>query len=91
MDLINRLTEKIDNYGSINVRWVSTEIHHTLWEDLNDLRNFKPENKENAMRDWKYKEVFEANEIAHLNEKKVFIRMSWEESFCLGMLFMHYH
>ena len=90
MDVINRLTEKINNYGG-NTPWVSTEIHETLWDDLNDLRNFTPDNKENVMREWIYKDAFECTEKTHLNEHKVFELMPWEQSFCVAILFMHYH
>ena len=92
MDVINRLTEKIDNYadGGGNI-WVGTAIHETLWDDLNDLRNFIPVNKANVMREWKYKRAFECTESSHLNENKTFELMNWEQSFCVTMLFMHYH
>jgi hypothetical protein len=90
MDVINRLTEKINNYGG-NTPWVSTEIHETLWDDLNDLRNFTPDNKENVMREWKYKDAFECTETCHLNEQKLFELMPWEQSFCVAILFMYYH
>lgn len=89
MEVINRLTENIDNYGDKS--WIATEIHETLWDDLNDLRNFKPEHKENVMRDWIYKDAFDCTEKTHLNEKKIFEKMTWEESFCVAILFMHYH
>lgn len=89
MDLINRLTEKIDNYGGENAQWIGTHIHENLWADLDILRNNK--DKENLMADWKYKDAFESTVHSHLNNAKIFELMSWEQSFAVSILFMHYH
>ena len=92
MDIINRLTEKIDNYGTENSEWgTSTDVHAMLWQDINDLRNMTSDNKANAMREWRYKDDFECTEIEHVNGRKMFYLMNWEHSFALTLLFMHYH
>ena len=90
MDIINRLTEKIDNYE--NSEWgTSADVHAMLWPDVRNLRNLNPDNRANAMRDWVYKDTFECTEQAHLNGNKMFELMSWEHSFVVAILFMHYH
>ena len=89
MDLINRLTEKIDSYASENVKWIGTNIHANMWSDLDNLRNHR--DKENLMMEWKYKDAFESTVNSHLNENKIFELMSWEQSFAVSILFMHYH
>jgi hypothetical protein len=88
MDIINRLTEKIDNYA--NNDWgTSTDVHAALWQDIDNLRNNRE--KANLMLDWKYKSDFEYTEKTHLNEKKMFELMSWEHSFAVTLLFAYYH
>ena len=90
MDIINRLTEKIDNYE--NSEWgTSLDVHAMLWPDVRNLRNLNPDNRANAMRDWVYKDTFECTEQSHLNGNKMFELMSWEHSFVVAILFMHYH
>ena len=90
MDIINRLTEKIDNYE--NSEWgTSADVHAMLWPDVRNLRNLNPDNRANAMRDWVYKDAFECTEESHLNGNKTFELMPWEHSFVVAILFMHYH
>ena len=95
MDCINRLTEKLDNYEgihwrnlyeSLGTRNATEEVHANLWNDLANLRNLKPEQKSNVMRDWKYKSDFEMTERDHLDGKQEFLLCSWEESFAKLMV-----
>jgi hypothetical protein len=94
MDCINRLTEKLDIYEgihwrnlyeSLGTRNATEEVHANLWNDLANLRNLKPEQKANVMRDWKYKSDFEETELRHLDGKKEFL-CSLEESFAKYMV-----
>lgn len=90
MDIVNRLTEKIDNYA--NIEWgTPLDVHAMLWPDINDLRNMTSDNRANAIREWRYKNAFECTEQTHLNGNKPFELMSWEHSFAMMLLFMHYH
>ena len=90
METINRLTDKIDNYA--NVPWgTDDDVHATLWDDLDNLHNLRNDQKENVMRDWKYKDAYECTVKAHENGKKTFELLKWQNSFCLAILFMYYH
>ena len=90
MDIINRLTEKIDNYA--NIEWgTSLDVHAMLWPDVNELLNMTHDNRASAMHGWQYKDTFECTEKAHLNGNKTFELMSWEHSFVVAILFMHFH
>lgn len=89
MDLINRLTYKIEQYGT-GIEWGTGEdVGVNLWRDLDNLRNNR--NKNNLISDWKYKNEFDCIEQWHQNGKKAFHKMSWENSFAVAMLFAIYH
>ena len=89
MEFINRLTYKIDNYGT-GIDWGTTEdVKANLWRDLDNLRNNN--NKNNLISDWKYKGNFETIERWHANGNKIFNLMSWESSFAVAILFSVYH
>jgi len=89
MDIINRLTYKIDCYGT-GIEWGTVEdVKANLWNDLDNLRNSS--NKNNLIHDWKYKDVFETTEECHSHGKKSFYNLSLENSFALAMLFAIYH
>ena len=89
MDIINRLTYKIEQYGT-GIEWGSGEdVGANLWREIDNLRNNR--NKHNLISDWKYKKEFECIEKLHLNSKKTFNEMSWENSFAVAMLFAVYH
>ena len=89
MDIINRLTYKIDQYGT-GIEWGTAEdVRANLWHDLDNLRNCN--NKNNVISDWKYKDAIETTEQWHLNGNKTFNLMSWESSFAVGVLFAIYH
>ena len=82
MDIINRLTEKIDNYE--NSEWgTSADVHAMLWPDVRNLRNLNPDNRANAMRDWVYKDTFECTEQAHFVMR--FVQMRSEQK--RGLIF----
>jgi hypothetical protein len=89
MDIIHRLTYKIDQYGT-GIEWGSGEdVGANLWRDLDNLRNNN--NRNNLISNWKYKNEFECIEEWHLNGRKAFDKMSWENSFAVAMLFTIYH
>ena len=89
MDIINRLTYKIDQYGT-GIEWGTGEdVGANLWSDLDNLRNSS--NRNNLISNWKYRDVFEDTEKSHENGKKMFNLMNWENSFAVAMLFMIYH
>ena len=75
MDIINRLTYKIEQYGT-GIEWGTGEdVGTDLWSDLDNLRNSR--NKNNLISDWKYKNAFECIEKWHLNGKKAFDKMNY--------------
>lgn len=89
MDIINRLTNKIDQYGT-GIEWgTCADVNTNLWNDLDNLRNNN--NRNNLLENWKYKTAFEFTEHCHSNGYKSFYNMSWEDSFALAILFAVYH
>jgi hypothetical protein len=88
IDLIGCLTYKIDQYR--NIEWGTTnDIKQNLWQDINKLRNNN--NKRDLMNNWEYKHAFEFTENSHMNNRKMFRQMPWEDSFALTLLFSIYH
>jgi hypothetical protein len=89
-DIINRLTEKINNYAY--AEWGNDDdVHAVLWDDLNELRNLPSMERDKLLRDWKYKDAYDCTVKAHENEGKTFELLKWQNSFCLAILFMYYH
>ena len=89
-DIINRLTEKINNYA--HAEWGNDDdVHAVLWDDLNELRNLPNMERDKLLKDWKYKDAYDCTEKAHENEEKTFELLKWQNSFCLAILFMYYH
>jgi hypothetical protein len=89
-DIINRLTEKIDNYAY--AEWGTLDdVHAVLWDDLDALRNLPETERDKLLKDWKYKDAYECTEKAHENEGKTFQLSNWQHSYCLAILFMNYH
>jgi hypothetical protein len=89
MESINRLTNKIDQYGT-GIEWGTPEdVKTNLWQDLDNIRNNN--NLNNLLIDWKYKDAFETTLQWHENGRKIFNLMDWESSFAVGMLFAIYH
>jgi hypothetical protein len=43
------------------------------------------------MNNWEYKHAFEFAENSHMNNRKMFRQMPWEDSFALTLLFSIYH
>ena len=91
MDIINRLTEKIDSYADNNHWGTGADVHTNLWADLAELRNFKPNRRANMIRDWKYKTEFESTEQDHVNGQRIFQLLPWEQSYVVALLFARYH
>jgi hypothetical protein len=89
MDLINRLSNKIDQYGYGNEWGSGLDVKDNLWTDLDNLRNSNIKN--NLINDWKYKTDLQTTEIMHMNGKKTFNSMNWESSFVLTLLCCIYH
>lgn len=90
MDMMQRLTEKIDRYAV--EPWGTTEdIHNNLWQEVGDLLNFKENRRENMLRDWKYKSEFETAMQRHENGMQIFRLLTWEHSFVLTLLYAYYH
>ena len=51
-DIINRLTEKINNYAY--AEWGNDDnVHAVLWDDLNELRNLPNTERDKLLKDWK--------------------------------------
>jgi hypothetical protein len=89
-DIINRLTEKINNYAY--AEWGNDDdVHAVLWDDLNELRNLPNMERDKLLKDWKYKDAYDCTVKAHENEGKTFELLKWQNSFCLAILFMYYH
>ena len=89
MDIINRLTYKIDQYRT-GIEWgTEQDVGVNLWNELDNLLNSS--NKNNIISNWKYKKEFECVENWHMNGKQLFNLMSWENSFALAILFTVYH
>jgi hypothetical protein len=63
MNTINRITNKLDYYGT-GIEWGTTEdVKVNLWTDLDNLRNYN--NRNNLINNWKYKDVFENAKFFH--------------------------
>ena len=89
MDIITRLTNKLDQYGT-GIEWGSCEdVGANLWHDLDNLRNNN--NRNNLLSNWKYKTQFEFTEICHANGYRSFYNLSPAHSFALTMLCAIYH
>jgi hypothetical protein len=89
MDIITRVTNKIDQYGT-GIEWgTEQDVGVNLWNDLDNILNHS--NKNNIISNWKYKNEFECAENWHMNGKQLFKLMSWENSFALAILFTVYH
>ena len=87
-DTINRLTEKLNNYGG--AEWgTDDDVYNTIWADINDLR--QNNNKEALTSEWKYKTDLEVVENSHNDGNKIFENYTWEHSFAVSLLFSIYH
>ena len=89
MDTIQRLTNKLEYYGT-GIDWGTAEdVKVNLWPDLDNLRNYN--NRNNLISDWRYKDLFEFADNAHANGRKIFGLMTWEASYAVALLMAIYH
>ncbi len=87
---MDRLTNLLNAYADIP--WgTAADVHATLWPELDNVRNYDARQRENMMRDWKYKTDFDYAMAQHANGQKMFEKLNWEHSFALTILFAHYH
>lgn len=64
-------------------------IYERLWPGLNMLREYY--NKDNLIKNWKYKSEFLSTERAHENGEKQFNRLTWKASFAVNFWMCIYH
>jgi hypothetical protein len=88
---LSELSAKINHFAGRD--WGNTtDVHAILWPCISEVRKQVALSSEEVdiLEGWEFKSEFEFAENSHLNEKQLFTKISWEESFALSILFAYY-
>jgi predicted DNA-binding protein YlxM (UPF0122 family) len=87
---LQELTALVDSANFTDEFQETTDgIYDMLGPGLNMLREYY--NKDNLIKNWKYKSDFQVTEREHLNGEKVFQLLNWESSFAVYFWMCIYH
>jgi hypothetical protein len=80
------ITQKIKMF-KLNPETTAESIHGLYWDDLKVIRKLPDE----QLKSWEYADVLRCTERNHVNQKRSFDLLSWEQSYTLDFIYGIYH